>query len=559
MTAPLEPDHAFETLLNAEWHWRLREFPRLATLNGLTEHNHRMERMDAESRARRLAHWRQVRAQLDALDTTQLSAPNRVNAAVLAHQLDTQIDEHALGGVLMPIDADQAFYSYLPELWRDQPLDHAEQVEAYLLRLQAVAVYLDDHHSLLEDGLRAGRVQPALVLAGREGPVRRMAACARAEETPFWTPLTEPLRRHPHLAALAREAIEGHLLPAYRRLLQFLETRYWPAARSGPAVGASAMPEGDAFYAARVRNFSTLPLTPHQVHELGRTEVERIRHDMATLQVACGEAGPSLPSFLRALQVDPRFIPTSGEALLNAASGICKRVDAVLPRFFGHLPRQPFGVEPVPESFAPHYTAGRYLAAPKGQAALYWVNTHNLASRSLLQLPALTLHEAVPGHHLQFALELENESLHPFRRAGDLSAHSEGWALYAEYLGREMGIYRSPFEELGRASYEMWRACRLVIDTGLHALGWTREQAQAFLRDHTALSEHEVRTEVDRYIGWPGQALSYKLGEVHIRRLRAEHEAALGTRFSLRDFHDRLLALGTVPLGCLAAELKPQP
>lgn len=554
MTLP-DADRRFETLLNEEWTWRLREFPRLASFCGVSEYDHRMERMDADSRAARLTRWRSTRAALAALDAAALSDRRRVEAAVYAHQLDGLIAEHEQGGVLMPIDGDSAFYSHLPDLWREQPLDTRAQLQAHLLRLAELPRYLDDHLELLAEGLRAGRVQPALVLQGREQPVARIAACARAEDTPFFQAIAARLQGAPDLQAEARRVIEQGLLPAYRRLLAYLREHYLPAARRD-SIGASAMPGGAAFYAARVRQFSTQDLSPRQVHEIGLAEVERIAARMREIQAECGQAGP-FAEFLRFLRSDPQFYPRSADQLLGAASWICKRVDSVLPRFFGRLPRQPFGVEPVPEAFAPYYTAGRYLpAAPaSGQAALYWVNTHALESRALYQLPALTLHEAMPGHHLQFALEAENADLHPFRRAGDLSAHSEGWALYAEHLGLEMGIYRTPYEDFGRASYEMWRACRLVADTGLHALGWSREQACALLRENTALSEHEIGTEVDRYIGWPGQAISYKLGEIAIRKLRAEHEAALGSRFDLRGFHDRLLALGTVPLPCLQREL----
>ncbi len=558
-----DADTRFYALLNEEWAWRLQEFPRLATASGVHAHDHRMERMDAASRAHRLARWREVRARLQALLAAQqqqqaLGRQARIDAAVYAHQLDTLIAEHEQGGVLMPIDADQAFYSYLPELWREQPLDSPAQLQAHLQRLRGLPQYFDDHIELLEEGRRAGRLQPAVVMQDREAPLRAIAACGRAEDTPFWQALAARLQAHPALANEARRLIEDALLPAYHRLLDYLQQHYLPASRQQGPVGALAMPGGEAFYAARVRSYSTQALSARQVHEIGLEEVVRIAAEMERIKAESGFAG-ALPEFLQWLRSDARFYPRSSEQLLSAASWIAKRVDAVLPRFFGHLPRQPFGIAPVPDSFAPFYTAGRYVpAAPgSGSAALYWVNTHALPSRALYQLPALTLHEAVPGHHLQFALEAENEALHPFRRAGDLSAHSEGWALYAEYLGREMGVYRDPFEEFGRASYEMWRACRLVADTGLHALGWSREQARALLRQHTALSEHEVCTEVDRYIGWPGQALSYKLGELAIRRLRAAHEAALGSAFDLRQFHDRLLALGTVPLSCLAEELRP--
>ncbi len=549
-------DAALEALLADEWAWRLREFPRLASWVGRRSEDHRLERMDAASRAARLARWQATRQALQAIDPKALNASTRVEAAVYAHQLDGLISEYELGGLLMPIDGDSAFYSYLPELWRDQPLDTPAQLQAHLQRLAAIPQFFEDYIELMEEGRQRGLMPPALIMAGREEPVARVAACSKAEDTPFYAALRERLQGQEGLQREAVAVIEQRLLPAYRRLLRYLREDYLPQARSSTA--ARDLPGGEAFYAARVRQFTTLPLSPQQVHDIGLAEVERIATDMRRLQRECGHQG-EWTDFLAWLRSDPQFYPRSGDELLAQASWIAKRVDSVLPRYFGHLPRQPFGVEPVPAEMAPFYTTGRYVpAAPgSGQAALYWVNTHNLAARSLYSLPALTLHEAVPGHHLQFALEAENPALKPFRRAGDLSAHSEGWALYAEYLGSEMGLYRTPFEEFGRASYEMWRACRLVADTGLHALGWSREQACQLLRQHTALSEHEIGTEVDRYIGWPGQALSYKMGEIVIRRLRRRWEQAQGSAFDLRAFHDRLLALGTVPLPCLEQELAP--
>jgi uncharacterized protein (DUF885 family) len=364
------------------------------------------------------------------------------------------------------------------------------------------------------------------------------------------------LLQHPAVAQHARRVIADAVQPAYRGLLNYLRHTYLPQARSA-SLGAHGLPGGEAYYAARLRGFTTQPLSALQVHETGLAEVERIGAEMRRLATECGHHGP-LPAWFEQLRHDPAQYARSADELLAAAAWIAKRVDAQLPRYFGRLPRQPFGIAPVPDAIAPHYTSGRYVGAPQGgeAAALYWVNTHHLDSRALYALPALTLHEAVPGHHLQFALMGEDEQLAPWRRQDhSLSAHTEGWALYAEFLGIEMGIYRSPLEHLGRASYEMWRACRLVLDTGLHAFGWSRERALAYLREHTALSEREVASEVDRYIGWPGQALSYKTGELAIRALRCQLEASLGSAFRLRRFHDELLALGPVPLPVLQEEL----
>jgi uncharacterized protein (DUF885 family) len=272
-----------------------------------------------------------------------------------------------------------------------------------------------------------------------------------------------------------------------------------------------------------------------------------------------GEAGfdGDLQAFLQFLRTDAQFYARTPQELLAHAAWIAKRVDGLLPRFFGVLPRQPYGVAPVPDDIAPFYTTGRYVLAPQpvGHAGMYWVNTHDLPSRPLYTLPALTLHEAVPGHHLQIALAAEMSGQPPFRRHGFVDAFGEGWALYAEHLGDEMGVYLTPYEQFGRLTYEMWRAARLVVDTGLHARGWSRDEARAYLLAHTALSAHEVATEVDRYISWPGQALSYKIGEIRIRELRARARERLGAAFDLRAFHDAVLALGSVPLGILSEQV----
>ena len=553
-------EREFRALLQSEWDWRLEQFPRLASAAGDHRFDHRLERVDADSRAARQVRWRDTLAALRRIDTGLLPAASRIDHAVYANQIQTLLGELEHGGVLMPMDGDSAFFSHLPDLWREQPLHDGAQFRAYLGRLAAIPQYFDDHIELLGEALRRGVVLPAVVMQGRDRPLAQMLAVPDPLASPFYAPLRQMPAAVPEAeaAALRRDAqrvIADEVLPAYRRLADFLREQYLPRARE--SIAACELPGGEAFYAERVRAYTTRALSAAQVHELGRSEVERIAADMRRLVTECGFGG-GLAEFLAQLRSDPQHYPRSGDELLARASWIAKRIDVQLPRFFGKLPRQPFGVAPVPDEIAPFYTSGRYVPAPTGgdQAALYWVNTHQLDSRAWYALPALTLHEAVPGHHLQMALAAENTAQPMFRRLDMLSAHGEGWALYAEFLGREMGIYQTPLEEFGRASYEMWRACRLVVDTGLHAFGWSRAQAQAYLREHTALSEHEVVTEVDRYIGWPGQALSYKVGELAFRGLRRELEGRLGARFDLRAFHDHALALGCVPLPTLESELR---
>jgi uncharacterized protein (DUF885 family) len=340
------------------------------------------------------------------------------------------------------------------------------------------------------------------------------------------------------------------VVAGYAKLLDFTLDEYVPGARS--TLGASELPGGEAYYAQRIRHFTTLDLAPEEIHEIGEREVARIRAEMEQIVREVGFEG-GFAAFLDFLRTDPRFYAGTAEELLMRASTIAKRMDAQLPSLFKTLPRLPYGVAPVPDHLAPKYTGGRYVPAPQGgtQPGYYWVNTYALASRPLYVLEALTLHEAVPGHHLQISLANELEDLPSFRRHLYLSAFGEGWGLYSEWLGLEAGFYTDPYSDFGRLTYEMWRACRLVVDTGLHALGWTRDQAMDFLASNTALSLHEVETETDRYISWPAQALAYKLGELEIKELRREAEAALGERFDIREFHDAVLGSGSVPLPVL--------
>jgi uncharacterized protein (DUF885 family) len=352
----------------------------------------------------------------------------------------------------------------------------------------------------------------------------------------------------------ARATIAEAVIPAYAKVARFLAETYIPGARK--TIAASALPDGQAYYRAAIRDHLTRDMTPEAIRDIGLREVERISRAMEAIKQEVGFTG-ELPAFFVHLRTAPQFYATTPEALLMRAAWIAKRIDAKLPRFFATLPRLTYGVEPVPDAIAPFYTGGRYVAAVQGSgnAGTYWVNTYDLPSRPLYVLPALTLHEAVPGHHLQAAVAAEQQGLPAFRRYAYFDVTGEGWGLYAEKLGEEMGIYTTPYERFGRLTYEMWRACRLVVDTGIHAFGWTREQARAYMRDHTALSEHEIETEVDRYIAWPGQALAYKIGELAILDLRARAERTLGAHFDLRRFHDLILGGGSLPLGVLEEEV----
>jgi uncharacterized protein (DUF885 family) len=417
---------------------------------------------------------------------------------------------------------------------------------------------MDEYIALMREGLRTGMTQPRVILDGREVPIRKQLV-ENPERSSFYQPflnLNKNIRgaSKEELLKEARAVVMEAVVPAYQRLLDFFVDEYFPAART--TLGASSLPGGERYYQEQVYRYATVDMSADEIHQLGLSEVARIRAEMETIIKEVKYDG-DLAAFIQFLRTDPQFYAKTPHELLAEASYIAKKVDGRLPQLFGKLPRQPYGVAPVPDNIAPFYTAGRYVGSPltAHRGGYYWVNTYALESRPLYTLPALTLHEAAPGHHLQAALAMEQGDQPEFRRNDYISAYGEGWALYAEKLGVEMDIYETPYQDFGRLTYEMWRACRLVIDTGVHTRGWTRKQAQDYLAANTALSLHEITTEIDRYISWPAQALSYKLGEYTIWQLRHQAEERLGADFDLREFQEFILALGSVPLTILEGEV----
>jgi uncharacterized protein (DUF885 family) len=560
LPAPSRPEASgLQAVVDREWAWRLQEFPQLASRAGVREADDRLDHVDPATQQRHLAHWRAIAAELAALRPDGLSAADRVTAAVLAEQFHERISaiEHRM--YLMPVNGDSGFYAGIANMPRARDLRTAVDAERYIARLRDVPRYFDENIALMREGLAQGLTVPAVILAGRDGAARVHGDVTDATRSVFYAPFaklpaTIPAATADQLRAEGRTAIEQAVIPAYARVARFLAETYIPGARK--TIAASDLPDGRALYRAAIRDHLTRDMSPEEVRDLGLREVARITQEMEVIRREVGFTG-SLPEMFVHLRKAPEFYATTPEALLMRAAWIAKRIDAQLPRWFATLPRQTYGVEPVPDAIAPFYTGGRYAPAGEGsgRAGTYWVNTYELPSRPLYVLPALTLHEAVPGHHLQAAVAAEQHDLPAFRRYAYFDVTGEGWGLYAEKLGEEMGIYTTPYERFGRLTYEMWRACRLVVDTGIHAFGWSRAQAQAYMRDHTALSEHEIETEVDRYIGWPGQALAYKVGELAILALRARAERELGSRFDIRRFHDIILAGGSLPLGVLEDEV----
>jgi len=551
-----DPAAQFRALLDESWAFLLRENPLMATYVGVHTYDDRLPSVTAADLARRDSFWAQVEQRLDAIDPAQLPENDRITYDIFRHWLTHQRAVYRYRGYLIPITSDEGFHIALGRLPEWLVLRTEADYRNYLTRLKAVPTYMAQHIALMREGLRQGITQPKVVLQNYTATITGYIV-----EDPAQSVFFRPFREFPpgipdsvqqQLRAEARRVIREQVIPAYRDFLQFMETEYIPGARTTTAL--SDLPEGRAYYEHLVRYYTTLDLTPEEVHEIGRREVARIRAEMDSVMRRTGFRG-SFQEFLQFLRTDPRFYARSADELLREAAWIAKQMDGRLPALFHvrTLPRQPYGVAPVPPHLQPRYTGGRYIPAPPASrtGAYYWVNPYPLNGRPLYVLEALTLHEAVPGHHLQYAIRQELTDVHPFRRWVSFSAFGEGWALYAEKLGKEVGFYADPYREFGRLTYEMWRACRLVVDTGLHALGWTRQQAIDYMAANTALSLHEITTEVDRYISWPGQALAYKMGELTILRLRREAETRLGERFDLRDFHEVVLRQGDVPFGTL--------
>ena len=548
----------FQSIHEKEWAFRLREFPMFATYVGVHDYDDRMGHVSEADQARRHAFWKDIRAQLDEISCARLSREECVNYRIFRQQMDNFIAAYETRSYLIPFNSDSGFFMEWARLPDDTDFNRGVDYRAYLARLHELPVVMDEYIELMRTGVAEGFTQPRVILDGRDQPIT-----AQIVERPQDSPFFQPFRDLPEsiaggdkaqLQATAERVIAEDVIPAYRRLLTFFHQEYVPGARE--TLGATRLPGGERFYRAQIRQYATVDLTPREIHDIGLEQVARIRAEMQAIIEGLEFEG-DFPAFLEFLRTDPQFYARTPKELLAHASYYAKKIDGRLPMLFGHLPRQPYGVAPVPADIAPFYTGGRYVPAPREalRGGYYWVNTHALESRPLYVIPALTLHEGAPGHHVQGALAQEQEGQPPFRRFDYISAYGEGWGLYSEKLGVEMDIYETPYEHFGRLTYEMWRACRLVIDTGIHALGWTREQALDYLASNTALSLHEVTTEVDRYISWPAQALSYKLGEYTIWQLRAKAEAQLGSDFDVRAFHDFILALGSVPLDVLTEEV----
>ena len=518
-----------------------------------------LPRVDRATQERRAAERRRMLARLTAIPAAQLTESDRVNAAVLRTVLEAEIADARFREWEMPVNSDTNFWTYLD---RRERLPDADVYRRYIARMRDVPRFFAEQIANMEAGLKRGFTPPAVTLAGRDAslaPFLRPPA-----DNPFFAafrsmPPTIPAQEQAKLREEGEAAIREAVIPAYARLLAFWRERYVPGARK--TLAARDLPDGDAYYRSEVREYTTLDLPPEEIHQIGLREVARLSAEMRATMKETGFTG-DFAAFLAHIRSDPRFIARTPDDLLGVSAYAAKRVDGKLDDYFAVLPRRRYTIIPVPEALAPFYTAGR------GGLDSCQMNTHDLPSRPLVNIPALTLHECAPGHSFQAALAAEGQALPRFRRSLYFSGYGEGWGLYSEWLGIEMGIYRTPYERFGQQSYEMWRAARLVIDTGIHLYDWSRGRAIDYLASHTALSAHEVETEIDRYISWPSQALSYQLGLIEMKRLRRQAEQELGPDFDIKAYHSMILALGSVPLAELqtqvdqfvaAAKKKPAP
>jgi uncharacterized protein (DUF885 family) len=544
--APSSADARLKALYDAEWAWRREQEGTLPGQGPGALADHLMSVTPAAQQAR-LAYWERALAELNTIPADQLSPEERINAAVFRTVLEEQIGDVRFRAYEMPFNSDSFFWTWIAPR---SGFANTEEYRRYIGRLRDVPRYFNENIANMRAGLARGFSVPRVTLTGRDATL--VPFTADGENNPLFAPFRQmpasiPAEEQARLRQEGLAAMNEAAVPAYRTLLQFIRNDYMNQART--TLGASDMPDGAAYYQAMIRKYTTLDITPQEIHQTGLREVARIRAEMEQVMRRASFTG-TFPEFLQFLRTDPQFYARTPSELLGYASYVVMRAQGQLRNAFGTLPRYRHGIVPVPDDIAPIYTGGR------GGLQNCMFNTYNLPQRPLYNLPALALHECTPGHSFQAALALEGPDRPEFRQETYFSGYGEGWGLYTEWLGTVMGIYQTPYEDFGRLTYEMWRACRLVIDTGIHAYGWDRDRAIAYLRDNSAMSDLEIVNEIDRYISWPGQAVAYKLGELTIRRLRTEAEQRLGTRFDQRGFHDTILGLGSVPLPVLEEQVR---
>ena len=548
----------FDTLQREYWEWQLREYPELSTWTGDNRYNDRFTDLSLEAIERRNGEERRMLELVTNIDSAKLSGQDVVSHALLRWELSMAVSAQQFPPVMIltQIWGPQLMF---PQLVSATPFRNVQDCEDYLTRLSLFPRYLEQVVGLLRHGINLGWVQPRGPLSGVPDQITGQIF-PDVEQSPLYVPLKKipgsiAEDKQERFRLKARELIANSVFPALTQFRDFIVHTYLPAGER--AIGASTLPDGEAYYAHCVQTFTTTDLDPFTIHNMGIKEVERIRGQMESV-IEQAEFQGSLHEFADFLRTDPRFYFENGEDMVMAYRDIAKRADAELPSLFAELPRTPYGVRAFPDYEAPSQATAMYYpgASDGSRAGYFMVNTYRLDMRPKYEMEALTLHEAVPGHHLQIARAHELRDLPDFRRNGSYTAYIEGWALYAESLGASMGFYTDPYSRFGQLIYEMWRACRLVVDTGIHSFNWTRQQAIDYMRENTAKTEQDIAVEVDRYIVMPGQALAYKIGELAIKELRAEAEKKLGPLFDVRRFHNAILDNGPLPLTFLRKQIE---
>jgi uncharacterized protein (DUF885 family) len=536
----------FKAIYTSEWKWREEQLADGEdSQKPIMDH---LPKVDPTSQEARLKYWQDVHARLDAIARGQLSAEEQTNYDVYKPQIEVLIASQRFRDYEMPANSDTTFWTELGYTAR-RNFRNLQDYRNWLTQLHDVPRYFHEQMDEMRAGMKRGFTPPRITMEGRDSSITAVTGVT-PEASLFYTPFKDmpgiPEADQKSLRAEAVTTIHDIVQPVYVELLSFMRTEYVPACRT--TIAAVDLPDGKEFYRAKIREFTTLDMDPADIHSLGEAEVAKLHDAMLAVMKETGFTG-DFPAFLHFLRSDPRFYAKTPEELLMRAAWIAKQFDGKAALYFGYLPRARFAIKPVPDDLAPFYTSGR------GGPGVYLLNTYNLPGRPLYNLAALTLHESAPGHAFQMPIAMEHANQPQFRQHTYISAFGEGWALYCERLGLEMNMYDTPYDRFGMLGYQIWRAARLVVDTGMHSQGWSRERSIAYLHDYTALPEHEIETEVDRYIAWPGQALSYYLGEQAIVKDREKAQNALGPKFNIRAFHDTVLELGSVPLPVLDARV----
>jgi uncharacterized protein (DUF885 family) len=541
-------------LFDEDWQWQLENYPEAATLLGDNRYNDRLTDLSFEAIEQRKAHGRQMLERIQKIDRAELTGQDLISYDLFLFDKEMIVQGQRFPTELMPISQMDGIHISFPQLVALAPFRNVKDYENYLARLAAYPKQIEQVIALMKRGIEIGWTQAAIPLRSVPSQIEEQMS-----DDPTRSPLYKPFTAFPQnvsgadrarLSTEARKRLLESVLPSLKKLDEFIKQIYLPVARK--QIGAWSLPDGAAFYQYLVRRHTTTNMTAEQIHEIGKNEVARIHAEMESIIKQVGFKG-SFRDFLNYLRTDPRFYYNKAEDLVAGYALIAKRADGELPKLFAELPRNPYGIRVIPDYEAPAQTTAYYQpgAADGSRAGFFMVNTYKLDTRPKYEMEALTLHEAVPGHHLQISRAQEMKALPDFRRNASYTAYVEGWALYAESLGSNMGFYADPYSKFGQLTYQMWRACRLVVDTGMHALKWSRQQAIDFMKENTAKTENDIIVEVDRYIVWPAQALAYKIGELKIKQLRAQAEKELGGQFDLRNFHNAVLDDGPLPLDLL--------